>query len=204
MFNPETGALISDDQPTTALLRGSAFTLLSGGAEGAESEFGVCAEKWGAQEETYSFAGRTTARTRGLIELNEQELARGAVSRTYLQAHMHRRYPDDPDFLKVLQSIWHQVNTAGQVFIVGQVLPDGTIKGGTGWAAELGRHLHKPVFVYDQEQGKWFQWRNEAWRPIEPPRIVARRFCGGGTRNLNETGKRAILNLFIRSFGEAK
>jgi hypothetical protein len=181
----------------------SAFTLLSGGAQGAEAAFGACAEDWGLAELNFSFDGRQTARTRGVVELTAAELEQGAVSSVYLETHMHRRYPDTPLFKKTLQSIWHQVSTAGEVFAVGHILADGTVKGGTGWAPELAKHWSKPVHVFDQEKRTWFSWHDGAWQPEEPPVITARRFTGTGTRFLSDEGKAAVRALFERTFGPA-
>ncbi len=178
-----------------------AFTLLSGGAIGAEAEFGVCAEEWGLTELNFSFAGRNPARTRGIVVLNPEELAQGAVSAVYMEAHMHRKYPDTPLFRKTLQSIWHQVNTAGEIFSVGVILDDDTVKGGTGWAVELARHWGKPVYVFDQEKKTWFTWTEDGWVGAGEPRIDSRRFAGTGTRNLSDEGKAAIRTLFERTFG---
>jgi hypothetical protein len=174
-------------------------TLLSGGAKGAEAAFGACAELFGLNETNFSFAGRPTARTRGLVELNEEELKLGDVSPAYLRRHMARTYPDTPLFRKVLQSIWHQVNTASQVFVVGVILPDDTVKGGTGWAAELAKHTDKAVFIFDQERERWFQW-TDGWTEVTGPKITSTRFTGTGTRFLNDAGQAAILALFERSF----
>ncbi|MEO1267270.1 MAG: hypothetical protein AAFX99_04165 [Myxococcota bacterium] len=181
----------------------SVFTLLSGGARGSENAFGVCAETWGLQEINFSFEGRPTARERGVIILDADELSLGDVQARYLKEKMRRNYPDTPLFRKVLQSIWHQVNTSSQVFVVGQILPDDTVKGGTGWAAELARHHEKPLFVYDQDRQGWFTWADNAWQAIDPPTITSHRFTGTGSRLLSEHGKQAIQDLFIRSFGEA-
>ena len=163
--------------------------------------FWACAS-W--SEVNFSFEGRNPKRTRGLVRLSEDELEQGAVSPVYVEAHMHRKYPDTPAFKKVLKSIWHQVSTASEVFAVGKVLEDGTVKGGTGWAVELAKHWHKPVHVFDQDQAKWFCWREKAWQPCEPPRISSRRFTGTGTRELNEAGVQAIRGLFERSFDAPK
>ena len=179
------------------------FTLLSGGAIGAEAEFGACAERWGLKERTFTFSGRECERKRGLVYLGEEDLAKGAVSQVYLQAKMHRTYPDTPEFRKTLQTIWHQVNTAGEVFVVGEILPDKTVKGGTGWAAELGRQQKKKVTVFDQKRGAWFTWRGAEWVERPNPTIRAARFAGGGTRRINDSGRRAIAELFERSFGPA-
>ncbi len=178
------------------------FTLVSGGAPGAEAEFGACAERWGLGEQTYSFAGRHVVRSRGLVELNDAQLQRGDVSRAYLTARMRRTYSDDPALRKVLQSLWHLVTRAGEVFAVGAIQPDGTVRGGTGWAVELARHWGKPVHVFDQPAGIWRSWDGQAWIEPDPdPTITAPRFCGTGTRRLDEAGRRAIRELFQASFG---
>lgn len=184
-------------------LPATAYTLLSGGANGAEDAFGACAERWGLHEVNYSFAGRTTARKRGLVELGDNELKQGGVSATYVEAQLHRKFPNTPIFQKTLQSIWHQVATAGEVFVVGTILPDGTVKGGTGWAAELARHFNKKLHVYDQEKKQWMAWRNRTWTPVDPPMITTTRFTGTGTRTLSDEGRAAIQSLFEKTFGPA-
>jgi hypothetical protein len=204
-LHPETMRLVAEGEAANAVkVPASAYTLLSGGATGAEAEFGVCAERWGLAEENFSFVGRGSVRGRGLVELSDEELQQGDVSSAYLKAHMHRTYPDTPLFKKVLQSIWHQVNTAGEVFHIGQLQDDLTVRGGTGWAVELAKHWGKPVHVFDQEKKGWFLWKDGAWAPESAPTITRERFTGTGTRFLNDEGKAAVVSLFERSFGPAK
>jgi hypothetical protein len=200
----DTMRLLSDDEENRARpkMPSGAYTLLSGAAAGAEAEFGACAEAWGLGEVNFSFIGRAVEHTRGLVTLNDTELTLGDVSSAYLKAHMHRTYPQTPLFRKVLQSIWHQVNSAGEVFAIGVILPDKTVKGGTGWAAELGRHEKKPVHVFDQEKKSWFAWKGQDWVAEKDPVIGRTRFCGTGTRFLSDDGKAAIHALFERSFGQ--
>ncbi len=186
--------------PLTSRLAPSACTLLSGGAKGAEAAFGALAEQWGMAEINYSFDGHAPARTRGVIRLSDADLARGAVVPSYIQSHMHRTYPQTLTFRRLLQSIWHQVNTARQVFVVGIVNEDNTVKGGTGWAAELAKHLHKDLFVYEQERRQWLTWKDDAWTPVSDPRITAARFTGCGTQTLSDDGQAALSALFERSF----
>ena len=202
-LHPDTLHIVPEGTAVHApkALPAESYTLLSGGAPGAESEFGACAEKWHLAEETYSFAGRKSERTRGLIELSEEELMHGDVSDSYLKSHMHRTYPQTPLFRSVLRSIWHEVSTAGEVFAIGTVLPDGTFNGGTGWAVELAKHWHKPVSVFDQEKKAWFGWQNGKWVLVDAPRITRARFTGTGTRFLTDDGRGAIRGLFERTFG---
>lgn len=188
---------------TATMMRPRVCTLLSGAASGAEEVFGACAEKWGVTETNFSFEGRPLARERGVVMLNEVQLAQGNVSDRYLQEHMQRTYPKTPLFQKVLQSIWHEVNTANQVFVIGLILENGTVKGGTGWAAELAKHLKKQLYVYDQEKRSWFTWDTEKWIDAKAPTIQSRRFTGTGTRHLSDDGRAAIEGLYERSFGPA-
>jgi hypothetical protein len=123
------------------------------------------------------------------------------VSLAYVSKLMHRRYPDTPLFKRVLQSIWHQVNNGQEIYVVGKVMDDGTVKGGTGWGAEFAKICNKPLFVFDQDQSKWFRWSGDAWESAGDPVIAHTDFTGTGTRFLNENGKQAIEALFKRSFG---
>ena len=103
-------------------------------------------------------------------------------------------------FKKVLQSIWHQINSAEEVFVVGTILDDNTVKGGTGWGAEYSKICNKTLHVYDQEQNAWFKWVKGNWKNEENPKIKSKKFAGTGTRFLNSKGKKAIKELFERSF----
>ena len=197
----DTFRLVSPSVIPSAPASSSAYVLLSGGAPGAESAFGQCAEAWGLQEENYTFAGHKRARSRGLVVLSETELEQGHVSKVYLKAQMHRSYSDMATINKVIQSIWHQVNTASEVFVVGTINADATVQGGTGWAAELGRHWRKRVFIYDQGKNVWFRWSNDSWNIEKEPCITGARFTGTGTRDLTDQGREAIRALFERSFG---
>ena len=197
--------LVGDEAvDTEVLLPLRLFTVLSGGANGAEEAFGGAAERWGLGEVNFSFAGRETARLRGVVELSDAELQRGSVSEAYIKAQLHRSFPNTASFQRLLKSIWHQVSTAGEVFVVGEILDDDTVKGGTGWGAELAKHLKKPVHVFDQTKRHWFQWRGDGWMQVEAPRIRRVRFTGTGTRFLNDGGRQAIEDLFERSFGDPR
>lgn len=181
------------------------FKLHSGGARGAESEFGACAEKWGMTEQNYSFEGhRLRERRRGVVMLDESELKKGDFSLVYVSKRLGRVLSDIPLVRSVLQTIWHQVNAASQVFVVGVIQDDLTVRGGTGWGAELARLWKKPLFVFDQEKKSWFRWNGKAWEAANQPVIGSENFAGTGTQDLNDAGREAIRDLFLRSFGEPR
>ncbi|PWB60819.1 MAG: hypothetical protein C3F14_12425, partial [Deltaproteobacteria bacterium] len=60
-----------------------------------------------------------------------------------------------------------------------------------------------PIFVFDQDRNGWFTWAEDRWKEIADPsslRIGNPRFTGTGTRFLEDNGRRAIRELFERSF----
>ncbi len=174
--------------------------LFSGAAKGAEAAFGSAAERYGVEEVNFSFDGQTNERTRGIRILTQAELLQGDVSLAYVSRLMNRAYPDTPRFRKILQSIWHQVNNGQEVYIIGQILDDGTVKGGTGWGAEFAKLCNKPLFVFDQHANGWSVWQGQTWHPIDPPEFGHVGITGSGSRVLEQNGRDAIDELFERSF----
>jgi len=161
----------------------SKYSFYSGGLKGAETAFGENAEKWKINEVNFSFAGHKLTRENNVRILSDEELK-------LTQADKIR---------KVFQVIFHMVNKGFQVFAVGKIMEDGTVKGGTGWGVELAKFFNRPISVFDQETCKWYTWRNSSWKE-DTPVIDHDTFCGTGTRNLTEEGKKAINDLFERSF----
>lgn len=173
--------------------------LFSGGLKGTEAYFGSLAEQYGIEEVTFTFEGHPVERQRGLRVLTHEELQKGDVSLAYVSKLMNRRYPETDYFKRVLQTIWYQVNSAQEIFVVGTILPDATVKGGTGWGAEFAKLCNKPLYVFDQPRDQWFRWERDHWTPAEPL-VQHTHFCGTGTRYLEDNGRRAVAALFERSF----
>jgi len=174
--------------------------LFSGAASGAESEFGMAAERRGIEEVNFTFAGHNDARQRGIRVLTSEELEQGDVSLAYVSKLMHRKYRDTVLFKKVLQSIWHQVNNGQEIYVVGKILEDDTVKGGTGWGAEFAKICNKPLYVFDQDRDGWFEWSGDHWDENTGPVITHLHFTGTGTRFIEDNGRAAIEELFARSF----
>jgi hypothetical protein len=174
--------------------------LYSGGLKGAEAAFGAAAEKHGVEEVNFTFDGHKIERTRGLRTLSQGELKHGDVSLEYISKLMNRHFPETDTFKKVLQTIWHQVNSAQEIFVIGKILPDDTVMGGTGWGAEFAKLCNKPLFVFDQERDGWFRWTGARFE-LRVPTIAHNHFAGTGTRHLGENGRKAVAELYERSFG---
>jgi len=179
----------------------SDFILFSGAAPGAEAEFGACAERHGIEEVNFTFDGHTEARRRGIRVLNHEELQAGDVSLEYVSRLMNRRYTEGPVIRKILQTLWYQVNHGQEIYIIGIIQQDKTVRGGTGWGAEFAKLCNKPLFVFDQDRNGWFRWTGSDWATVgETPTITHPHFTGTGTRQIRDNGKRAIEDLFTKSF----
>jgi len=180
--------------------------LFSGGAPGAEAEFGACAEHHGVEEVNFTFDGHKLARQRGVRVLNHEELQNGDVSLEYVSRLMHRRFADSPTIRKVLQTLWYQVNSGQEIYVVGTILDDGTVRGGTGWGAEFAKLCNKPLFGFDQDKDSWFHWSGTDWQARDRahgPVIAHAHFTGTGTRTVRPNGRKAIERLFASSFRPA-
>jgi ribosomal protein L20A (L18A) len=177
--------------------------LFSGGAPGAEAAFGASAERHGVEEVNFTFDGHNEARRRGIRVLNHEELQSGDVSLEYVSRLMNRRYTEAATIRKVLQTLWYQVNAGQEIYVIGTILPDRTVRGGTGWGAEFAKLCNKPLFVFDQDHDAWSQWSGGDWTTLtaaDAPVITHPHFTGTGTRSLRDNGRRAIDELFDRSF----
>lgn len=174
-------------------------TLFHGGLKGAETTFGEIAEEYGLKEVIYTFEGHKLTRDKNSTVLSQEELERGDISMELASRMLNRTYYETDKIRKVLQTIFHMVNSGHQVFVIGTVQEDGSVKGGTGWAVELAKMFNRPLHVYDQPNKKWYTWK-EGWQE-DTPKIEYDTFVGSGTRYLSDAGREAIKKLFEDSFG---
>ncbi len=178
-------------------------TLYSGGLKGAEATFGEAAEKYGLKEIIYTFDGHKLNRNKNSVTLTKDDLERGDISMELASRMLNRTYYETEKIRKVLQTIFHMVNNGHQVFVIGSIMEDNTVKGGTGWAVELAKLFNRPLHVFDQPKKQWFTWKDNEWL-ADTPVIEYDTFVGSGTRYLNDAGRDAIEKLFVDSCEQAK
>ena len=179
--------------------KASECNFFSGGLKGSEKTFGENAEKFGVAETTLTFLGHELSREKNVVVLTEKDLTLGDVSMEIVSKRMGRRYAQADKIRKVFQVIFQMVNKGFQVFAIGWIQEDKTVKGGTGWGVELAKFFNRPVSVFDQTTDKWYSWIENDWKE-DVPVISYDTFCGTGTRDLSDAGKKAIEDLFSRSF----
>ena len=177
--------------------------LYGGGHKGAEAEFGRCAERWGVRQVTLSYDGHAMEYSKDVRALSPGELLQGDVSMEIVSKRLGRTYTSVEQIRKVCQLLFHMVSNSYAVFAIGWIQGDDTVQGGTGWGVELAKFFNRPTSVFDQARHAWFTWRDGRWAS-DTPIIPERPFAATGTRQLTEEGRRAIGELFDRSFGSAK
>ena len=181
------------------MLEPKKVNLYTGGHRGTEEYFGKSAEKIGIQEVTFNFEGHDISREKGLRILSDEELLRGGVSPDIIRKRMEREFAQTPFMQKIFQVMFHIINNGYQVFSVGWLLRNGTVKGGTGWGVELARLFNRPVHLFEQDRKEWISWVNNKW-VTEDPVICHKTLAVTGTRYLSDEGRQAIDELFERSF----
>jgi hypothetical protein len=175
--------------------------LFHGGHKGTEAAFSRAAEKWGINETTLSFEGHKMERARNVEVLDDEKLREGRVSMEFVFQVLGRRFHTGTGIRRVIKLMFHTVVRSDELFSVGWIQDDKTVKGGTGWGVELAKLFNRTVHVLDQEKNVWFTWKEQGWSASEPM-LPQGCFSATGTRHLTEAGQRAIDDLFARSCKE--
>lgn len=193
-----------DQGPFHEVLKGN--ICLSGGAQGADAQWGMNAGRDGQSVIHWSFEGHQHfVAEQEIVRLSEEQLL---IADPFLKAAAKGKkssYPGSRSekVKNLLRRNYYQIAWAESVYAV-STITNGKVDGGTGWAVQmyLDRHAKLalleplPLFVFDQSQGVWYQyiggWKALTGAPSKPQGIWA----GIGTRDLNDAGKWAIRNLF--------
>ena len=181
-------------------------TCHSGGAEGADLYFEQMALQNHCKVIHYSY--KTPQHDSPFkYELTVEEFQEG-VNQVEIVAEQLKRFRYKA-YIKYLARNYFQVKYSQQVFAVAQLEKDELgvlcrVKGGTGWAVQMGINANIEVFVYDQKILEWYKWDTvlKSFQDVENPIISENHFTGIGTRKLNIFGMQAIEELFNRSFEE--
>lgn len=96
---------------------------------------------------------------------------------------------------------WLQVKNADSIFAISTINSRGQVDGGTGWAVQMAIDEHKPVYVFNQNDNKWYVYQEFSKQFVETdtPTLTSK-FAGIGTRNISNEGKQAIINVYSKTF----
>lgn len=171
---------------------------LSGGAEGADLQWGMTAGSAGHEVVHWSFRGhKTAAPPVEVVVLTDLQLESADPYLARANKTLKRGLKRSDFVLNLLRRNWYQVEHADRLYAVSEISGP-KVRGGTGWAVQMfiDRHQGLPceAYVFDQIRAKWFCWKGE-WVEIDQPPVPHGVWAGIGTRKLNEAGKAAIRSL---------
>lgn len=186
--------------PVDVSSRGKGFVNHSGGAIGSDSAWGDIGDKYGVKSNHY-YRGKTP---RGNVQITEDQYKEGLQKVEAAVEPLGRKIPySKPYVVGLLSRNWQQVKNSDAVFAVAQDFDaKGNVLGGTGWAVQMAKAEGKPIHVFSQKTGAWYSWNGSAWVQEETPKLT-NNFAGIGTRELNDTGRKAIEAVYRNTFGAA-
>jgi hypothetical protein len=179
-------------------LHGKPNICLSGGADGADLEWGRCATAIGHELIHWSFPGhRSQATESQIVRLNDEQLKLGNGGLVKAAEKLEKDPPKRPMVTRLLQRNYYQVAWSQQCYAV-TVIDETKKPGGTAWATVMFAQLHpenRELYVFCQRKDAWFQFNGDGWDGIESPPRPSGIWAGIESRILEENGRRAIRKL---------
>ena len=185
------------------------YTCHTGGATGSDIEFEKISIKNGFSVKAYSFKEHNTSSNNQVI-LDNDDIAKGWEKAQKAAKSLKRNTHNlSPYVKKLLARDWYQVKNSNTIFAIGWILNPGehgqrvlnktnkqVVDGGTGYAVEMAIQYNKSVYVFNQEDNKWYKWKFNQFREIDYIPELTENFAGIGTRELSVEGLEAIKSLF--------
>lgn len=172
---------------------------LSGGAAGADAQWGMTAGTLGHTVIHWSFEGhRTHVPSEEVYVLTLNQLMEADPYLTKANKTLKRHFPPRSPFAtNLLRRNLYQVRDADCIYAV-STIKKGQVQGGTAWAVQmfLDRFDSQPcaAYVYDQSDSTWNVWEGQ-WTPIDSPPVPEGVYAAVGSRDLLPNGKEAIRTL---------
>lgn len=194
-MDTETSSLIIDDQTPICL---------SGGAIGADLQFGVCARMRNHLVVHFSFRNhRTDAPREDVVVLSPDQLESATEKVRTAGKRIKRNFPNDIFVLNLLRRNYFQIADTQRVYAVSHIDSDGFVDGGTAWATamfmdrmeEEGMSADGMIHLFDQKLNKWLIYRDGRWVHEGEPPSPTNVYTGIGSRKLFPNGKAAIRKL---------
>ncbi|KAF4454378.1 hypothetical protein F53441_3095 [Fusarium austroafricanum] len=172
---------------------------LSGGADGADLEWGKCAESSGHGVIHWTFPGhRSQAPEDQHVRLNDEQLKASNEALQNAAKALSLSMPQRPNVKRLLQRNYYQVAWSQACYAV-SFMEDGVqALGGTVWATTMFSQLHPEscdLYFFDQIEAIWLQWNGKSWDIIDSPPRPKGIWAGIGARSLLPSGRGAIRKL---------
>lgn len=177
----------------------------SGGAIGADTEFGDMALKAGHELIDFSFAGHKTTSKNAII-LSEDELRKADPFLKEANKILNRTFPTSSKHTNnLLRRNYYQIMNTERIYAVAGFCQRGQVYGGTAWAVTMGVLVDTDTYVFDQAKDKWYvcngvgmgwsQWETTEEAGLVVPKASGK-YTGIGSRDLKANGLSAIMSLY--------
>lgn len=190
------------------------ITCHSGGAAGSDTYWENIGSKFGVKTKAYSYKTEYH-KSPNKIEISDEDYNDGISEINKANKHMDRFGINK--YMNLLARNWSQVKYSTQIFAIGTIIDPGkksprgyyskskiqTVDGGTGYAIMMGINNKKDIFVFDQTKLSWFRWSYSSMsfiKLLETPSIETQNFAGIGTREITESGIKAIEDVYNKTF----
>lgn len=171
--------------------------LLSGGASGADSVFDEYANNAG--HDIYHYVVMSHKGLNGQIFIPTDELyekAKFLLIKTNSALKRDISKLSNYSLKLLLRNMIIAGKTGTAMYAVTQLL-DGKISGGTAWGIQAAIILNRyPVYVYCQNQSKWFTWAEKYFIDIDDVPEPTGIYSGIGSRDIKQNGIIAIKKLY--------
>ncbi len=174
---------------------------LSGGAEGADLQWGMVAGWAGHRVFHFTFpTHRSKAPQAEIVVLETEQLLLADPFLAKANRTLRRRWPvRNQHVASLLRRNYYQVCEAQSVYAVAAIDEDGLVTGGTSWAVQMFLDRFetekRAAYVYDQNEEHWLTW-DCGWEVIDSPPRPSGVYAGIGSRDLKSCGKNAIRDLY--------
>ena len=192
-FNQQNQQLMAQSQSSTYINH-------SGGAYGSDFYWGNIGEKYGVESKHYY--GEENKTPFGNTPVSKSAMEEADSHLKEANKTLNRRFPTTNEYVNnLLRRNWQQVKNSDAIFAVSTIANDNTVNGGTGWAVQMAIDNNKPVHVFDQDKGKWYEYNysTKSWNETDTPTLT-KNFAGIGSRKLNDAGKKAIEEVYKKTF----
>ena len=191
--------------PQSLLVSFEGNLCLSGGAKGADAQWGMTAGKAGHSVIHWSYEGhKAQAPEQEVVRLTKEQLEVADSALHRANETLKRTVPTwKPWLCNLLRRNYYQVKWTGAVYGVGKLI-HGQVDGGTAWAIQMyldrfSKDGEDPsglkLYFFCQTLDAWFIW-DGGWRSLGgPPPAPQGIWTGIGSRDLLKNGKDAIRSL---------
>jgi len=175
------------------------YTNHSGGANGADSYWDEIGREYGFNNHIHYWYKKMNPKSEPQHQITEEDYSEGV--KMIERANLTLKRQNINKYMHLLARNWSQVKYSDSIYAIGILQKNKkSVSGGTGWATQMGIDIKKDVYLFDQTIDQWFYWdySEEKFLTCVTP-ILTKNYAGIGTRKLNDTGKKAIRNVYLKT-----